>query len=497
MSVVDTATVEGSDWRRRLQKARAVAASEGVPRLLARSLRWSLASHLDAGRLQFFMRDLRAPLPPEPEVPDDLRLRLARPDDLERILRCGNEANDRALVTYRFQRGDQCFLAVDPADEVAHCRWVTTGRAWVPELEADVVLGPGHAYMYDGFTRPDMRRRGIDGMVRTFIFRTLRESGRRGVHSCVRGDNPVGMRAARRWQQPTGHVWHLRFRRLESALRYPRQMPDALRIAPPERDEGSDESAWRSWFESWTDKPHEQRSTGFSALPECYFEETAEHIRETLALSPEHDRVLDLGCASAMLSRYVAPSCHTLVGADFMHSLLADAAERAECGGGGRMQLVNADGRRLPFPDGAYTKVYCAGMIHTLPSRADGLRVIDELVRVCEPGGSILLAAVPDSARRWRRYRDIWERGDLRSRARLVAGLVLPRELKRRLRERVSHREGEHLRAIEYDLEGLRDSLREAGLECHLVDFPASYWSRDFRETRSNLLIHVPERASA
>lgn len=497
MSIVRTALTGGSDWGPRLRKARHVVEREGVLGLATRLLRWSLASYLDAGKLHFFSRDLRAPLPPELPLPEGVELRLARPDEMDELLRGGNPGHPRDLLHERFRCGDRCFVAVDERGGIAHCRWVTTRRAYVPELESEVVLGPGHAYMYDGFTRPDMRRRGIDGLIRCLIFRTLREAGALGVHSCVRGDNPGGLRAAGRWQLPAGHVWHLRLRRRATAFRLPVRMPASLQIvACPTAAAGTGARSWRRWFESWADKPLAHRSTGFGALPERYFVETADHIREALALSPEHDRVLDVGCDSAMLSRHLVPVCRRLVGVDFVHRLLADSTEARQTAGGRRMSVVNADGRRLPFADGAYTKVYCAGMIHTLATHAEGMEVIHELVRVCAPGGSVLLAAVPDRARRWWRYREAWRRGGARARARLVAALVAPAWVKRLARRWMPAPEEEGLVTLEYDLGAMRATLAASGLDCRVIEFPPTYWSRDFRLTRASLLIRLPARGS-
>jgi hypothetical protein len=66
--------------------------------------------------------------------------------------------------------------------------------------------------MYDGYSKPGYRGRGIDGAVRNFIFETLKSQGFDNVYSYVRSDNPVGIRAARRWQKQLGRVWYVHFR---------------------------------------------------------------------------------------------------------------------------------------------------------------------------------------------------------------------------------------------------------------------------------------------
>ena len=44
---------------------------------------------------------------------------------------------------------------------------------------------------------------------------------------------------------------------------------------------------------------------------------------------------------------------------------------------------------------------------------------------------------------------------------------------------------------LDYDLRAIARALEARGLRCRVEDFPADYWSTDFRSTRSNLLITV------
>jgi hypothetical protein len=76
----------------------------------------------------------------------------------------------------------------------------------------DIEPRPGEAYFYDGYTRPDARRHGLDGLVRCFIFDMLRADGFNRVYSYVRGDNDPGLRAAGRWQTRVGEIWFFRIR---------------------------------------------------------------------------------------------------------------------------------------------------------------------------------------------------------------------------------------------------------------------------------------------
>jgi ubiquinone/menaquinone biosynthesis C-methylase UbiE len=366
----------------------------------------------------------------------------------------------------------------------------------------DFVPEPGAAYFYDGYTRPDARRRGIDAAVRAAIFEALRALGRSRVYSYVRDDNPVGNRAAGRCQQVVATVRYVRFvagRPLVFDVDTKRLAALVRRPGPKGVDDAVNRAAdWRAWFEGWLKEPLAKRSIGFHELPEAAFRAMARHISSTLNLDPSRDLVLDLGCDSALVTRLVAPRCARLVGVDFIPGMLVDAQR----GKGGNeavpkgLCFAAADGRALPFPSETFAKAYCSGVVHTLPSREDGFAMILELVRVSKPGGQVLIAAVPDVRKRWRARREAWRSGGVRERAHLVAAAALPRSAKRLARRLVPWLPRAPLQYLEYDLREVQTLLEDRGLDCTIVDYPRDFWSRDFRETRSNLLIAVPPRAA-
>jgi GNAT superfamily N-acetyltransferase len=44
---------------------------------------------------------------------------------------------------------------------LVHASWVETAAAWVGEADRTFVVPPGDAYIYESFTRPEMRGRGV------------------------------------------------------------------------------------------------------------------------------------------------------------------------------------------------------------------------------------------------------------------------------------------------------------------------------------------------
>lgn len=64
--------------------------------------------------------------------------------------------------TFRARLSDatSCYLVLT-GDRIAHASWVTTKAAWTAELRALVTPPPGAAYVYESFTAPELRGRGI------------------------------------------------------------------------------------------------------------------------------------------------------------------------------------------------------------------------------------------------------------------------------------------------------------------------------------------------
>lgn len=501
-------SVETSNWpspnaerdplRKRLRRA---VVRRGVLRTLALAGRRAVAPVFDAGSVVVFARDLDEP-PQAPEPRGGWTAREASPWEIERVAAGSDPGHSEESLRDRFRRGHHCFVAADGEGTIGHTRWVTSEPPYIPEVRRHLLLAPGDAYFYDGFTHPGARRRGLDGATRCAIFRALRQQGFRRAVSYVRGDNPVGLRAAGRWQRQVGRVRYLRIGRRRSVLFRSRTIAplgfSKTSVYDEENIASQRATSWREWFEGWLEQPLDRRSTGFSALPDEYFAAVGTLIGDLLELDPAEDSVLDVGCSSGGVTRKVARRCREIAGADATAGLLLDAAGLGVRSAGGRpLLLAAADGRRLPWPDASFDKVYCVGVIHTLPRLDDGFRVIREAVRVCRPGGRVLVGAVPDPARRWSARRDLWRRGGWRERVRLVAATLLPGPLRRGIRRLLGLSPAHRLVALEHDLRGLTRQIREVhpNAECRVLPFPRDFWSRDFRASRSNLVIRIPPDA--
>jgi len=214
----------------RLRAARALREG-GVGHILMWVLRKICTPMVDFGSLAFFARELDGGLP-RPEAASGISVGWALPGEIDRLVAGYDGARSAATLRERFRNADRCIVALDDHGEVVHCRWVALRYAYSPECGMDLVLGPGEAYFYDGYTRREARGRGIDGAVRSFIFHSLRAEGFQRVYSFVRGDNPVGLKAARRRQRPMQRLWYIRLCRLTPLVIGKRALGPSTFLAP-------------------------------------------------------------------------------------------------------------------------------------------------------------------------------------------------------------------------------------------------------------------------
>ena len=113
---------------------------------------------------------------------------------------------------------------------------------------------------------------------------------------------------------------------------------------------------------------------------------------------PEGARVLDLACGTGDLSRLAQRRGYRVVGADLSAGMLG--------ANGASTPLVEADGSRLPFADGAFDGLVCG---YALRNFTDLAATLAESARVLRPGGRLAVLEVDTpTAPLWRAGYDLW-----------------------------------------------------------------------------------------
>jgi ubiquinone/menaquinone biosynthesis C-methylase UbiE len=133
--------------------------------------------------------------------------------------------------------------------------------------------------------------------------------------------------------------------------------------------------------------------------------ESLEWLREELRLSGT-ERVLDAGCGPGLVACFLAPFVRELVGVDVTPAMLDKARAMAAERGIDNARFVEGAFERLPFADASFDGVVTRYTFHHV---LDTELAMAELVRVCKPGGRVVVCdAAPRAA--CREAYDAWER---------------------------------------------------------------------------------------
>jgi len=112
--------------------------------------------------------------------------------------------------------------------------------------------------------------------------------------------------------------------------------------------------------------------------------------------------VLDVCCGAAHAAEVVAPFVRQVVGVDLTVELLALGAARVAAAGVGNVLLQEGNAQALPFVDASFDLVYCFASLHHVGDPGAAVR---EMVRVCAPGGRVVLqdlvVPIPDARDRF------------------------------------------------------------------------------------------------
>jgi ubiquinone/menaquinone biosynthesis C-methylase UbiE len=109
-------------------------------------------------------------------------------------------------------------------------------------------------------------------------------------------------------------------------------------------------------------------------------------------LDDRHQRVLDVGCGTGLMSAKLAASGRRVCGVD----ISAGMVERARRRGGQTVEFIQGDAERLPAEIGAFDAVINLISFHHYPNPS---RAVAEFRRVLRPGGRLILVAFDRNSR--------------------------------------------------------------------------------------------------
>ena len=116
---------------------------------------------------------------------------LLQPGDIEEYVRFRSGPSQEE-VQARIQQGQLCFLARWQG-ALGHAVWAATGSVRVAYLNCGIELTGDEAYIYDSYTAPEFRRRGLTAARADAMLRYFRERSYVRVFSLVMPENPGGI----------------------------------------------------------------------------------------------------------------------------------------------------------------------------------------------------------------------------------------------------------------------------------------------------------------
>ncbi len=117
-------------------------------------------------------------------------------------------------------------------------------------------------------------------------------------------------------------------------------------------------------------------------------------MQMNLALS---DVLLEAGCGTGRMTPVFAPRCRFVDAVDFSFASLEVCRKKLENAGVQNVSLIQADVGALPFREAAFTKTVTCQVLEHLPTPEARKRMIEEIARVTEVEGRVVLSAYQHS----------------------------------------------------------------------------------------------------
>ncbi len=137
-----------------------------------------------------------------------------------------------------------------------------------------------------------------------------------------------------------------------------------------------------------------RQATPFSTAAPIADAGALELIVEAAGAGPD-DTVLDVACGGGIVVCAFAPHVRHATGIDMTPAMLDRARSLAAEKGIANVSWREGDVAQLPYPDGAFTIVVTRFAVHHFP---DPHAVFAEMVRVCAPGGRVVVVDTCASA---------------------------------------------------------------------------------------------------
>lgn len=126
-------------------------------------------------------------------------------------------------------------------------------------------------------------------------------------------------------------------------------------------------------------------------LTEKGFPELIKQILTYLEIKPE-DKLLDIGCGAALITRELILASNNIVGLDANYQMIKHAPISTH--------RVLGVGDALPFKNASFDKILCHSVFQYFPDLNYSENVISEMMRLLSENGSFLIMDIPNLAKK-------------------------------------------------------------------------------------------------
>lgn len=137
---------------------------------------------------------------------------------------------------------------------------------------------------------------------------------------------------------------------------------------------------------------HNQQAEGYAKLADSLNTKADRSVllRQRIGAGATAD-VLDVACGPGRLTLDLAPHVKSITGLDLTPGMLEQSAAALATSGLGNVTLVAGDAASMPFADASFAIVVSSAAFHHFEAPE---RVLSEMVRVCRPGGRVVISDV-------------------------------------------------------------------------------------------------------
>lgn len=114
-------------------------------------------------------------------------------------------------------------------------------------------------------------------------------------------------------------------------------------------------------------------------------------VRIKLRVDEAEGAILDVGCGNGLVLSRISERFSRVCGVDYAEAMI-DLARRLVPRG----EFAVGEAAVVDFPDKTFARVLCYSIFHYFPDEAYAHRAHSELIRVCAPGGVVLVGDILD-----------------------------------------------------------------------------------------------------